>query len=547
MSSSNAVIGSPTNASVTEDTSLQTLIAAGTISISDPNAGQAAFKTAVTSTAGNLGALTLAANGSYSYSVADSAVQYLGAGQTKIDTFTVTSVDGTTKQVSFTIHGTNDAAVIGTPTVHDVTEDASNPLLTASGSISIADADQGQASFQTTVTAAAGDLGHLVLAANGTYTYSVADFDVQYLGAGQTKVDTFTVTSLDGTQKQVSFTIHGTNDAAVIGLPTVADVTEDATNPILYAIGTVSISDADQGQAFFQPTIQAGSGNVGALVMGPNGAYIYVVLDAAVQYLGAGDVKVDTFTISSFDGTTKQISFTVHGTNDAAVIGTPSVSTVTEDTNVAGGNLTATGSISISDPDQNQSSFRTAVVAASGDLDISSSRPMVPTPIRWPTARCRLGANDTKVDTFTVTSLDGTQKQVASTIHGTNDAAVIGLPTMADVTKNASLTTLTASGTISISERPPEPGRLQCLGHFCRGRPRPSRHRGQRFLYLFRGRKRRAVARRQRDQGRYLHGHLARRNPEAGLIHHPRRRRQHACDDRRPQRQRRYQNRWPPR
>ena len=56
----------------------------------------------------------------------DAAVQYLGANDTKVDTFTVTSLDGTTKQVSFTIHGTNDAAVIGNPTVHDVTED-SNP------------------------------------------------------------------------------------------------------------------------------------------------------------------------------------------------------------------------------------------------------------------------------------------------------------------------------------------------------------------------------------------------------------------------------------
>src|SRR5260370_9292261 len=114
--------------------------------------------------------------------------------------------------------GPNDAAVIGDPTVHDVTEDVNvvNGNLTASGTISISDADQNQASFQTTVTGAQGNLGSLTLQANGNYTYTVADSAVQFLGANDTKVDTFTVTALDGTTKQISFTIHVTNDAPVI-------------------------------------------------------------------------------------------------------------------------------------------------------------------------------------------------------------------------------------------------------------------------------------------------------------------------------------------
>ncbi|WP_202972560.1 VCBS domain-containing protein, partial [Legionella waltersii] len=151
------------------------------------------------------------------------------ASQTAIDTFTITSVDGTTKNVSFTINGTNDAAVIGTPTVSTVTEDVgvSAGNLTAAGSISITDADAGQAAFSTTVTGVGSPLGSLVLAANGSYTYSVSNAAVQYLGASQTAIDTFTITSVDGTTKNVSFTINGTNDAAVIGTPTVSTVTED--------------------------------------------------------------------------------------------------------------------------------------------------------------------------------------------------------------------------------------------------------------------------------------------------------------------------------
>ena len=95
-----------------------------------------------------------------------------------VDSFTITSIDGTTQQVSFDIHGTNQAAVIGiTPTVSDVTEgsNVTNGNLVASGSISISDVNQGEAAFQTTVTSAQGNLGSLVLNANGTYTYSVAN------------------------------------------------------------------------------------------------------------------------------------------------------------------------------------------------------------------------------------------------------------------------------------------------------------------------------------------------------------------------------------
>ena len=123
MANSRAVIGNPSNSTITEDDSLPTLTLTGTISITDDNPGQNFFKTTVKSTAGNLGTLVLAANGSYTYQVANNAVQYLGAGKSKVDTFTVTSADGTTKVISFTINGKNDAAVIGDPVAHDVTED----------------------------------------------------------------------------------------------------------------------------------------------------------------------------------------------------------------------------------------------------------------------------------------------------------------------------------------------------------------------------------------------------------------------------------------
>ena len=53
----------------------------------------------------NLGTLTLGSDGTYTYSVSNAAVQNLNSGQSKLETFEIQSVDGTTQQVTFTING----------------------------------------------------------------------------------------------------------------------------------------------------------------------------------------------------------------------------------------------------------------------------------------------------------------------------------------------------------------------------------------------------------------------------------------------------------
>src|SRR5262249_39137222 len=169
----------------------------------------------------------------------------------------------------------------------------------------------------------------------------------------------FTVTAADGTTKVVSFTIHGTNDAAVIGTPTVADVTEDTPNAAagtLTAVGSISITDIDTGEAHFQTTVTGAQGNLGTLVLAADASSPYSAANSDVKFPPGTNAfvrtttHVDTFTVTAADGTTKVVSFTIHGTNDAAVIGTPTVADVTEDTpNAAAVTLTAVGSISITD------------------------------------------------------------------------------------------------------------------------------------------------------------------------------------------------------
>ncbi|MDD9226606.1 VCBS domain-containing protein [Aeromonas hydrophila] len=49
----------------------------------------------------------------------------------------------------------------------------------------------------------------------GAWTYNLDNSKVEYLGEGETKVETFVVKSVDGTDT-VTVTITGTNDKAII-------------------------------------------------------------------------------------------------------------------------------------------------------------------------------------------------------------------------------------------------------------------------------------------------------------------------------------------
>ncbi len=103
-----AVIGGVTSGVVSED---GVLAASGTLTISDPDAGQARFVAqSGAASANGYGSLSIAANGDWSYALdnARAAVQALGGGQSMTDSFVVTSADGSTQVVSITIAGAND-------------------------------------------------------------------------------------------------------------------------------------------------------------------------------------------------------------------------------------------------------------------------------------------------------------------------------------------------------------------------------------------------------------------------------------------------------
>ena len=460
-----ATIGDLSLNHVTEDLALvgSNLQAAGTISVVDVDQNQSFFSTSVAPTSGNIGTLVLLdRNGNYVYRAPNQDVQYLRATDVKVDTFRVSSLDGTSKDVSVSIQGVNDAAVIGAPTVALVQENegvGTDGFLSAAGTISISDVDQFESSFSTTVISAAGNDGSLVLAADGSYTYRVDNSLELHLAVNTVKVDTFTISSLDGTTKNIDFTIKGVNNPAVIGGPSPAAVTEDDAKVLiagrLTETGHITVSDLDNGEAAFRPTVVPGVGDKGILTLTAAGDYTYSVANSDVQYLAAGVTQVDTFVIKTIDGTAKTVSFTITGVNDVATISTPTPAKVTEDFGVVGGYIRTGGQLTVTDADAGQSIFQTAVTASGsplGTLALASDGTYA-----YSVANAQvqyLGEGETKVETFTIKSVDGTSKDVSFTIIGVNDGAIIGDPSNGIVIEDTNLFrgNLVASGVIPISD-----------------------------------------------------------------------------------------------
>src|SRR4029077_3674095 len=106
------VIGGVSTGAATEDVAVDgsgNLVTGGALTIADVDQGQSTF-VPQPSAAGTYGTFTLAANGAWTYTAADSqtAIQQLGAGQSLTDSFTAVSSDGTAIQlVTVTINGTN--------------------------------------------------------------------------------------------------------------------------------------------------------------------------------------------------------------------------------------------------------------------------------------------------------------------------------------------------------------------------------------------------------------------------------------------------------
>ncbi|AJE35131.1 retention module-containing protein [Aeromonas hydrophila] len=430
-----AIITGTDTGGVVEDEATPTLTETGTLSMTDVDGADEAKFVAGNGTpsAGALGSLSITEGGAWTYNVDNSKVQYLGEGETKVETFVVKSVDGTEHTVTITITGVNDSAVIGGTDSGAVTEDEANPTLTETGTLSVTDVDGAdEAKFVAgNGVASTGALGSLTITEGGVWTYNVDNSKVQYLGEGETKVETFTVASADGTTHTVTITITGVNDAAVITGSDTGGVTEDETNPTLTETGTLSVTDVDGADEakFVAGNGTPSAGALGSLAITEGGAWTYNVDNSKVQYLGLGETRIESFTVQSVDGTTHTVTITITGVNDGAVVAGDDLGAVTEDLNVVGGKLSDSGVLTISDADQGQAKFvagnGTPSVGALGSLSITEtgtwSYNVDNSKVQY------LGQGETRIETFTVKSVDGTSHTVSVTITGTNDAPTLSI------------------------------------------------------------------------------------------------------------------------
>jgi len=249
-------------------------------------------------------------------------VQALKNGQTVNDIFNISSVDGTSHQITVVVTGANDAATISVNFNGAVTEDT---LLSASGNVSVADVDAGESFFNTNISNVGTPLGSLSITAAGNWSYSLDNSLVQYLQAGETKVESFIVQSVDGSaSQQIDITITGTNDIAVISGTASGAVTEDDA-AVLQASGSLSVADADHDQSSFKTVVSNVGSPLGNLTINAAGNWSYSLDNSLVQYLQAGETKVESFIVQSLDGSaSQQIDITITGTNDAPSIIAPS-------------------------------------------------------------------------------------------------------------------------------------------------------------------------------------------------------------------------------
>ena len=441
----------------------------------------------------------------WNYTVPDSAVEYLAAGETKVEQFTVTVDDGhggvVNRTISITIVGTNDVPLVSDTVVTGSVTEQITPSgnLTSSGALTFTDVDLSDVHTITTVPIGS-PLGTLTTVKNSdttgsgtggqlTWNYAVADSAVEYLATGETKVEQFTVTVNDGhggvVNRIVTITINGTNDAPVMSDTVVTGTVTEQITPDgnLTSSGAITFTDVDLSDAHTitaapigsplgtltaaKSTDTTGSGTGGQLT------WNYTVADSAVEYLAAGETKVEQFTVTVDDGhggvVNRIVTITINGTNDVPLVSDTVVTgTVTEQI-TPNGNLTSSGALTFADVDLSDvhtitaapigSPLGTLTTVKNSDTTGSGNGGQLTWNYTVPDSAVEyLATGETKVEQFTVKVDDGhggvVNRIVTITIIGTNDVPLVSdtVVTGSVTEQPGSTADLTSSGALTFTD-----------------------------------------------------------------------------------------------
>ncbi|WP_441233513.1 VCBS domain-containing protein [Bradyrhizobium sp. 930_D9_N1_4] len=281
---------------------------------------------------------------SWSYSVADSALDFLGQNQTAKVVSTITLDDGqgqkTMADVEITISGKNDAptlaAVSTDPLVDTAAPDSFSDIM---GTLAGNDVDHGETATlhyavldgTTAVTTLAGHYGALTVNDSGTYSYVPDAAAINALSAGDF-IDTFTVQTTDahGAIGTATFTVNvtGANDAPVLSAGSLGALSDTASPDSFSDLtGHVVATDVDTGDTLAYALLNADhlavasvTSQYGTLTLNANGSYTYVPDAASINALPDGSHYSDSFTVQVSDAhggvTTAAYTVDLTGAND---------------------------------------------------------------------------------------------------------------------------------------------------------------------------------------------------------------------------------------
>nr|WP_223267118.1 VCBS domain-containing protein [Chlorobium phaeovibrioides] len=335
----------------------------------------------------------------WAFNSGSEAFNYLAADETLKLTYTLRATDSQSSAVDqavvITITGTNDTPVVDATDVSGSVIElvTASGNLTDSGTIGFTDTDLSDTHSLGAVTASSGALGALTVTktvdttgigtgGSMTWNYSVAASAVEYLAAGETKVESFTFTVQDAhggsVTRTVEVTLTGTNDAPVITAgPDTASLSE--TDAGLSTSGSLTVSDADVTDVVTATrTLSVGGTSNRSDSAAPGDAALLgmftvtpgTIIDGShtgstlgwsfdsgtgkFDYLQKGETLVLTYTVSATDdnGTalsdSETVTITITGTNDTPVITNGNDTAALTETDAA---LTASGTMAVMDLD----------------------------------------------------------------------------------------------------------------------------------------------------------------------------------------------------
>ncbi|PMU07137.1 hypothetical protein C1Y11_28910, partial [Pseudomonas sp. FW305-20] len=424
---------------LSNDSDIDNVLSVSTFSIAGVNG---TFTAGQTASIANVGTLLIAADGAYtftpvanyngtvptvSYTVTDGS----GSNVTSTLNINVTPVDDSFTDVSETVTTSEDAPVTGSVLTGTSSVD---------GDVSVVNFTVGGTQYQAGDTATITNVGTLVLAANGAYTFTpAANYNgpvptVSYTvtdgsGTDVTSTLNISVTPVDDSFTDISETVTTSEDAPVTGSVLTGTSSVD---------GDVSVVNFTIGATTYAAGSTATIANVGTLVLAANGAYTFTPAAnyngtvPTVSYTvtdGSGTDVTSTLNISvtPVDDSFTDISETVTTSEDAPVTGSVLTGTSSVDGDVSVVNFTVGGTQYQAGDTATITNVGTLVLAANGAYTFTpAANYNGPVPTVSYTVTDGSGTDVTSTLNISVTPVDDSFTDISETVTTSEDAPVTG-------------------------------------------------------------------------------------------------------------------------